>query len=71
MNSRQLYFPLPGVEPAVLMMPQVMSPETLQQLANALSNTLDALRHEVRNDATDPGQIEYASWLRSGAATPH
>lgn len=69
MNSRQLRFPLPGVEPAVLMLPQSLSPETLLQLEHALTNALGALRHELRDDATDPGQIEYASW--SGCAAAH
>lgn len=68
MNNRHLHFPLPGVEAAVLTLPQALSPETLQQLENALTTTLGVLRHELRSDADDPGHIEYASWSCSAAA---
>ncbi len=71
MNTRQLRFPMPGTEPAVLTLPQALSAETLQRLETELSDTLGALRHELHDDTPDPGQIEYASWLPTRGAVPH
>lgn len=71
MNTRQLSFPLPGNEAAVLMLPPTLTPETLQQLETALDSTLGALRREVRGDVTDAGQIEYASWSQTSLARRH
>ena len=62
MNTRQLHFPLPGAEAAVLTLPGALAPDTLQQLEYALTTSLGTMRKELRNDATDPGQVEYASW---------
>jgi|GEM_PF-1343111 len=71
MNTRQLSFPLPGNEAAVLMLPPALTPETLQQLETALASTLGTLRREVRGDTTDAGSIEYASWLQTDRAQAH
>jgi hypothetical protein len=71
MNNRHLSLPLPGLEPAVLMLPPTMSPDTLLQLETALTATLGALRREVRSDTTDAGQIEYASWSQTSPAKRH
>lgn len=68
MNTRQLRFPLSGAEAAVLTLPRTLPPDTLQQLEYALTSTLGEMRHALRNDATDPGQIEYASWSSPAVA---
>ncbi len=71
MNTRQLSFPLPGNEPAVLILPPALTSETLQQLETALASTLLTLRREVCGDTTDDGQIEYASWSQTSRTRSH
>jgi hypothetical protein len=64
MTARQLNVPWPGNGPAVLTLPQPLTPESLLQLEQALAGVLGQLHHEVCSDATDPGQLEYASWMQ-------
>ena len=71
MNARQMTFPLPGNGPAVLTLPQTLPPETLVALEHTLTAALRNLQRETRADTSDPGQIEYASWLQRLAAIAH
>lgn len=71
MNVCQLNFPLPGHGHAVLTLPQPIAPETLGVLEHDLSAGLRQLQREMRGAADDPGQIEYASWLRQCDTTRH
>ena len=64
MTARQLNILLPGDGPAVLTLPQPLTPESLLELEQALSGVLGRLHHEVCSDAADPGQLEYASWMQ-------
>lgn len=71
MNARQLSFPVPGNRPAVLSLPQSITPESLLALERSLAAALGALQRETCGGTTDAGQIEYASWLRQlGDARP-
>lgn len=71
MNVRQLSFPLPGHGQAVLTLPQPVAPETLGVLEQTVSAGLRQLQRELRGSTDDPGQIEYASWLRQSDTTRH
>ena len=71
MKVCQLNFPLPGNDHAVLTLPQPVAPETLDVLEHAVSTGLRQLQREMRGAADDPGQIEYASWLRQPDTTRH
>ncbi len=74
MTPLQLTLPVTGVAPAVLTLPQPLTPEALGELTQAVNDTLGMLRRDLRN-ATHPaafgsaprrcddGDIEYASWL--------
>lgn len=64
MNATQLQLPLPGHTPAVLTLPQPLTSESLLALEQALASTLGHLHRELCSEATDPGQVEYASWMR-------
>lgn len=64
MTARQLNIPLPGDGAAVLTLPRPLTPESLLALEQALAGVLGRLHHEVCSDAADPGQLEYASWMR-------
>jgi len=71
MNVRQLSFPLSGQDHAVLTLPQPVARETLGVLEHALSTRLRQLQREMCGAADDPGQIEYASWLRQPDTPRH
>ena len=63
MNTRQLTVALPANEPAILTLPQPLTAESLGLLEQALAATLAMLRRDLRGDTSDPGAVEYASWL--------
>lgn len=64
MTARQLNVPLPGDRPAVLTLPQPLTPDSLLQLEQGLAGVLGRLHHELSSDAAGPGQLEYASWMQ-------
>ncbi len=64
MNTTRLQLPLPGQLPASLTLPQPLTAESLRQLERALASALGHLHRELRGDATDAGEIEYASWMQ-------
>jgi hypothetical protein len=64
-------FPLPGNGPAVLTLPQTLPPETLLELEHSLTKALRNLQRETSADAGQPGQTEYASWLKLLATMAH
>lgn len=63
MNALQLTVAVPGDDPAVLTLPQPLTPETLTRLEQAIAATLGMLRRDLCGRASDAGAIEYASWL--------
>jgi hypothetical protein len=71
MNARQMTFPLPGNGPAVLTLPQTLPPETLLELEHSLTKALRNLQHETSEGELQPGQTEYASWLKLLATMAH
>lgn len=71
MIAKQMTFPLPGNEHAVLTLPQTLQPEALTALEDSLTVALRDLKRESDGDAHDPGHIEYASWLQRLAAMAH
>lgn len=71
MNTTQLQLPLPGHTPAVLTLPRPLTPESLLDLEQALASALGQLHRELRSEATDPGEIEYASWMQYLGALCH
>jgi hypothetical protein len=74
MTPLQLTLPVTGVAPAILTLPQPLTPEALGELTQAVTDTLGMMRRDLRN-ATHPAalgpapgrgddaEIEYASWL--------
>jgi hypothetical protein len=75
MTTLQLTLPVPGSGPAILTLPQPLTPAALGRLEQAVASTLGMLRRDLRggaddalaiDDASSPsaaGAIEYASWL--------
>lgn len=64
MTVRQLTISLPGEAPAILTVPQALTPESLRELEQGFAGTLARLRREMGSDAADPGALEYASWMQ-------
>ena len=71
MTARQLNIPLPGDRPALLTLPQPLTPASLLQLQQGLAGVLDRLHQELCSDAADPGQLEYASWRQQLSPRRH
>lgn len=74
MTCLQITLPVPGVGPAVLTLPQPLTPKALLELEAAVAGTLGMLRRDLFgtglwNDPkhavnrTDAAEIEYASWM--------
>lgn len=73
MPSLQLTLPVTGVAPAILTLPQPLTPQVLGELAQAVTEALGRLRRDLRGaeGATfapaarrcDDADTEYASWL--------
>lgn len=74
MTCLQITLPVPGTGPAVLTLPQRLTPQALLELEHAVAGTLGMLRrdllsggfgaapeHTVRRP--DAAEIEYASWM--------
>ena len=64
MTPFQLTLPLPASDPAVLTLPQPPTNASLHALELAFTSTLNSLRRELSGGESDPGDIEYASWLQ-------
>lgn len=64
MTARQLTVPLSGDGPAVLILPQPLTLESLCRLEHSLAGSLAKLRREIGSDAADPGILEYESWMQ-------
>ena len=64
MNTRQLTVTASGNARAVLTLPLHPTPESLAGLERSLSETIGALRRDLRGDAADDGEIEYRSWSK-------
>lgn len=64
MTTTPLHVSSPGNGHAELTLPQPLTPESLLQLEQALAGVLGPLHHQVCSHGTDPGQLEYASWLQ-------
>ena len=65
MTPLQLTLPLPASGPAVLTLPQPPTSAFLNALEQAFASTLHSLRRELSGSESDPGDIEYASWLQA------
>lgn len=71
MTTTHLDVHSPGNGHAALTLPQPLSPQALLQLEQALATALGQLHHEVCNHGSDPGQLEYASWLQQLRSPGH
>jgi len=70
MTSLQLTLPVSGSVPALLTLPQPLTPQSVLELEHAVAGTLGMLRRDLLGVSTahgvpkaDPAEIEYASWL--------
>ena len=71
MNTRDLTFPTPDGEPAMLPLEQPCSPEVAGADPGAPTRGPGQLEADLAGVVIDPGAIEYASWfryIRAGAA---
>ncbi len=64
MTAHQLTVPVSGDASAFLILPQPLTPESLGRLELGLAVSLAQLRIEMGGDATDPGSLEYESWMQ-------
>ena len=73
MTCLQLTLPVTGTGPAVLTLPQPLTPQALLELEHAVAGTLGMLRRDLLGvgfgavsehaaDRPDAAEIEYASW---------
>ncbi|WP_342132320.1 hypothetical protein [Hydrogenophaga sp. OTU3427] len=69
MTATQLNLPLPSQGLAVLTLPQPLTQQSLLELEQALFGQLNSLHHALFDPAPDPGQLEYASWMRQLSPT--
>jgi hypothetical protein len=65
MSKRRITLPLPGREPAQLLLPDTLTPPAVGSLESALADALRTLRDELAPGASDPGAVEYDSWQRA------
>jgi len=74
MTCMQLTLPVPGNGPAVLTLPQPLTPQALLELEHAVAGTLGMLRRDMLSvgfgappehavHRPDAAEIEYASWM--------
>jgi hypothetical protein len=63
MSVRQITMPFAGDAPAVLSLPQPMTPEALGRSERQIAGTLSEPRREVDAGAADRGRLEYESWI--------
>ncbi len=74
MTCLQITVPVPGAGPAVLTLPQPLTPQAVLELEHAVAGTLGMLRRDLLGMAIgaapehveprpDAAEIEYASWM--------
>lgn len=74
MTCMQLTLPVPDTGPAVLTLPQPLTPQALLELEHAVAGTLGMLRRDLLGvgfgaapehavHRPDAAEIEYASWM--------
>lgn len=74
MDNLQITLPVPGTGPAVLSLPQPLTPQALLELEHAVAGTLSMLRRDLPivgfgaapehgGCRPDAAEIEYASWM--------
>lgn len=68
MSVREITVPIAGSAPAVLILPQPMTPESLGRLEQEVASTLSDLRRELDDSAAERGRVEYESWITYLAA---
>lgn len=79
MTSVQITLPVAGTAPAVLTLPQPLTPAALRELERAVAGTLGMLRRDLHGAAETvaaeraahrqaAGEIEYASWMPDAGA---
>lgn len=64
MTTLQFTVPVPGTEPALVMLPQPLTLDALDCVEQAIDHNLGLLRRELGGDARAAGAIECASWQR-------
>ena len=79
MTCLKLTIPVPGTGPAVLTLPQPLTPQALLELESAVAGTLGSLRRDLLGDGfvaapwrtlprPDAAEVEYASWMPDAGA---
>ncbi|MDO8298050.1 hypothetical protein [Lacisediminimonas sp.] len=63
MSAREMQVPLSGHGPAILTLPDPLTPDALHALETSLATVLGTLRAQVCGESIDAGQLEYASWM--------
>ena len=74
MNCLQLTLPVSGAVPALLTLPQPLTPQALLELEHVVSGTLGMLRRDLLGAGVgaasehaerrpDAAELEYASWM--------
>jgi hypothetical protein len=74
MTCLQITLPVPGTSPAVLTLPQPLTPQSLLELEHTVAGSLDMLRRDLFGAVVgtipehavsrpDAAEIEYASWM--------
>ncbi len=80
MTCLQLTLPASGTAPALLTLPQPLTPQALLEVEHAVCGTLGLLRRDLLGaglwatsgramPGSDTAEIEYASWLPDRGAT--
>jgi len=69
MTATQLNLPLPSQGLAVLTLPQPLTQQSWLERGQARFGQRNGLNHGLFNPAPDPGQLEYASWMRQLSPT--
>lgn len=68
MSVCELTVPIAGSAPAVLILPQPVTPEALVRLEQEVASTLSELRQTLDDGAAERGSVEYESWIAYLAA---
>jgi len=71
MNVLQMTISLPDGRSAILSLSQPQTADSLSQLEHAVDDRLRGLSRELGGAGSDPGALEYASWVpQPGPARP-
>jgi hypothetical protein len=63
METRQMTIDVPGDEPALLILPQPMTPDSVCRVELAITDVMSTLRRELDEHAAECGRLEYESWI--------